>query len=525
MAKKNNNNNGEKMSVKTKLILIITISFAVFYTAIAIIIAELIHEKTDEYYKEWIVRKKKALSKIISEEFKSLSEGYYYIDRYNISPKTVIATHDYTSIVHYAPNGDVKIIYTNPYSNVKFDESDAGVISQNAKTTDMAKKGFCYHNGKLYMLISFPIFKKGKYEGYMAIIKRVDERYLDELKNILTVDVVEYSEIRKEVKGEVSEFIPLNNTSGIPVGYLRIAYIGIIDPLIAETYNYFLIVSAVILFTSIIISSTIINRAFFSRVAVLSNFMKNIGKRGFRTGERIMISGDDEIKDLADSINMALDEIERSKKEISGMAENLRVINRILRHDILNDLAVIQGFAEVASEKRGCEYCPRIMDRAEKAVDTIKKLKNVEMALSESELHPMKISRIIRDVMRVYDIEWELIGDAEVLVDDGIYSVFDNLVSNAIKHGKTDRIKFEVKKKDGMAIIRVTDYGEGIPDSIKQRIFEEGFTLGDGSGLGLYIVKKLVEKYGGSIAVSDNRPSGTIFTIKLKTARKQDRRE
>ncbi len=514
------------MSVRIKLILIIAISFAVFYATIAILIAELIHERTDDYYKEWVDRKKKVLSEIIENEFRSLSEGYYYIDRYGISPRTVLATHDYTSIVFYSPEGEVRSVYTNPYAGAEFDELDASLISPNAKTSDSVRRGFCHHEGKIYMFISFPSFRNGSYDGYVAIIKRIDENYMNELRNILTVDVVQFSRDKKEVSGEISEFIPLNNTSGVPVGYLRIAYKGIIDPLITETYNYFLIISAAILFTSIMISSAIINRTFFSRVNVLSNFMKNIGKRGFRTGERIMISGDDEIRDLADSINMALDEIERSKKEISGMAENLRVINRILRHDILNDLTVIQGFAEVASEKHGCEYCPRIMNRAEKAVDTIKKLKNVEMALSESELYPMRVSEIIENVMKVHDIEWKLIGDATVLADDGLYSVFDNLVSNAVKHGKTDRIKFEVRERDGQAVIKVTDYGEGIPDSIKQRIFEEGFTLGDGSGLGLYIVKKLVEKYGGSITVSDNRPSGTVFTIKLKTARnKMERNE
>ena len=71
-----------------------------------------------------------------------------------------------------------------------------------------------------------------------------------------------------------------------------------------------------------------------------------------------------------------------------------------------------------------------------------------------------------------------------------------------------------------MYSIKIADYGKGIPESIKENIFEEGISFGDskGSGLGLYIVKKTVERYGGSIIVEDNTPQGTIFIIKLKCA-------
>ncbi len=506
------------MSVKTKLIIIIAVSFAVFYISISVIIVELIHERTDEYYREWISGKKSVLNEVIDREFKSLVESYYYINRYNISPETILATHKYTAIVYYSPDGEVEGIYKNPHLKKPFDVNDAELISPNAKTSKEMRKGFCYHDGKLFMFISFPREANGELQGYVAVIKRIDQDYLSELRNILTVDVVEFSKDRKEVNGEISEFLPITNTSGIPVGYIRIAYRGIIDPLIAETYNYFLILSALILAASVLISSTLINRTFYDRISILSNFMKNIGKRGFRTGERIIMAGDDELKDLAESINLALDEIERSKREINGIAENLRVVNRILRHDILNDLTVIRGFAEIANERMRCDYCSRIINRAERAVDTITKLKNVEMALSESQLYPMKVSEVIKDVMKVHDIKWEMSGDGVALADDGLHSVFENLVSNAVKHGKTDRIKFEIKEEKDRVIIRVIDYGEGIPDSLKQRIFEEGFTLGEGSGLGLYIVKKLIERYGGKITVTDNRPSGAIFTIKLKRA-------
>ncbi len=505
------------MSVKSKLILIISLSFIVFYTAIVVIIVELVHERSEDYYREWVVNKKDALEKIIEEEFSSLLEGYYYINVYNISPEVLISTHDYTSVVYYSSYGQVERIVKNQNSDFKMD--DAIMLSSSVKPENGIKKGFCYHQGKLYMFLSFPKKQVGSKDGYIAVVKEIDQEYLNEIRYILSVDVVEFFEKKKEVEGEVSDYLTLKSSDNKIIGYLRVGYRNVIDPLVIKTYYFAIVLMGIVLLATIFSTTYLLDRVFLRKISVLSTFMKNIGKRGFRTGERIIMAGDDELKELSDSINLALDEIERSEREISGMAENLRVINRILRHDILNDLTVIRGFAEVASEKHKCDFCPRIMGRAEKAVETIKKLKNVEEALSESELYPMRVSEVLRDVLKVYDIEWEIEGDAVVLADDGLYSIFDNLVSNSVKHGKTDRIKFEIKEEDGKAIIKVIDYGEGIPDSIKQRIFEEGFTLGDGSGLGLYIVKKLIEKYGGNIAVTDNRPSGTIFTIKLKTGK------
>ena len=103
------------------------------------------------------------------------------------------------------------------------------------------------------------------------------------------------------------------------------------------------------------------------------------------------------------------------------------------------------------------------------------------------------------------------------LVDKAIYSVIDNIVNNAIVHGKTDRVDISIEDKGEFCEIRIADYGVGIPDDIKHLIFEEGFKYrSKGSGLGLYIVKKVIERYGGEILVEDNKPSGAVFTLRIR---------
>ncbi len=89
-------------------------------------------------------------------------------------------------------------------------------------------------------------------------------------------------------------------------------------------------------------------------------------------------------------------------------------------------------------------------------------------------------------------------------------AVFENLFQNAIQHGGTDRIEVKIKSVGDFCEIRVFDYGREIPGEIKDKIFDDGFGYGGAAltGQGLYLVKKLVERYGGEIWVEDNQPSG-----------------
>ena len=94
---------------------------------------------------------------------------------------------------------------------------------------------------------------------------------------------------------------------------------------------------------------------------------------------------------------------------------------------------------------------------------------------------------------------------------------FGDIVRNAIVHGEATKIEVEVKNENGTCITSIVDDGIGIPDDLKERIFEEGFKHGDrgGTGLGLYLVKKMMERYQGEISVSDNTPRGAIFELRF----------
>jgi signal transduction histidine kinase len=95
-----------------------------------------------------------------------------------------------------------------------------------------------------------------------------------------------------------------------------------------------------------------------------------------------------------------------------------------------------------------------------------------------------------------------------------------NLLSNAIKHHDSGNAKIEIKAKNGASgsVITIQDNGPGIAPKDRDRIFKLFETLKprdevEGSGMGLSVVKKIVEHYGGNIKVESNQPRGTKFII------------
>ena len=102
-----------------------------------------------------------------------------------------------------------------------------------------------------------------------------------------------------------------------------------------------------------------------------------------------------------------------------------------------------------------------------------------------------------------------------------IKSVVLNLIENAIKYSPGDAdVNVSLRSDNDSAILIVSDEGIGIPAKEKNQIFQKFYRMGSeitrktkGTGLGLYIVKKIVEEHSGKIKVSDNNPKGSIFEI------------
>lgn len=113
------------------------------------------------------------------------------------------------------------------------------------------------------------------------------------------------------------------------------------------------------------------------------------------------------------------------------------------------------------------------------------------------------------------------LSDVNITAEDIVDEIFVNLFSNCVKYSRASEVKIEVLIREYFIaevkywMITISDYGKGIPDSMKQELFSRFYSKAEGSGLGLSITKTLVERYKGKIWVGDrvygHYKQGTVF--------------
>lgn len=237
-------------------------------------------------------------------------------------------------------------------------------------------------------------------------------------------------------------------------------------------------------------------------------------------------------------------EREREREQLADEREKLALLNRIVRHDIGNDLQVISGTAEYLDEHvdpEGRAPLERLQQTTAEAIELTEQVRTFVQALDEDgvERQPISLRRVLRtqlgnarerypDAMVTVDGE---IPDVEVLADELLATVVSNLVANAVEHSDRDapRVELQVDLTPATARLRVTDDGPGVPDGLEDSLFErdEHGGASSGTGIGLYIVDTLVERYGGDVWVengtdSEDALSGATFVVELPRSRAVD---
>lgn len=210
-------------------------------------------------------------------------------------------------------------------------------------------------------------------------------------------------------------------------------------------------------------------------------------------------------------------EVEKRTAEINDI---LIIINQILRHDLLNNLAVIKGYVDLPNNQSKKTPLRNYAKAALfKSIDLINRTKEIEPAiLGGTILKPVELTKVLNKVIKGFPaLKFEVKGEGIVLADEMLSSLIENLIHNAQRHGKTDKVDFEITSGQRFVKMYVSDYGVGIPDHIKHKLFKQSAKFGrtGHTGLGLYLVKKTLERYGGKIWIKKNYPSGSTFVIRL----------
>ena len=200
----------------------------------------------------------------------------------------------------------------------------------------------------------------------------------------------------------------------------------------------------------------------------------------------------------------------------------------IMTHDIKNAENVASLYCDLLLETLegdALEYAKKIRGSVRKSTSILQNVSTIRRIHQASpDLAPVHLSGVIRaELERIPDAAVSFDGTpAEVWGDDLLPEIFANLVGNAITYGGPDvQVAIRVEdypEEDHTVVVSVEDTGPGIPDEMKEELFER--RQGCGEGLGLYIVGLLVARYGGRIWVEDRicgRPDlGASFRFTLR---------
>jgi len=255
-----------------------------------------------------------------------------------------------------------------------------------------------------------------------------------------------------------------------------------------------------------------------------------------KRNEKIFIENpSEEIGKLIDSYNGMIDELEQSAAKLarSERERAWREMAKQVAHEIKNPLTPmrlsVQSFERkfdptdpnVKSKVR--EYSKTIIQQ----IDTMSSIASAfsnfaEMPAQQNET--LNVAKIVKLALDIFNENYiHFIADEEEIIAKldrtQLIRVVTNLVKNAIQaipEVESPRILVSVASEGDFAKISVADNGIGIADEVKDRVFEPKFTTkSSGMGLGLGMVKNIVETYKGSIVFTSQAGKGTVFTVRL----------
>lgn len=217
----------------------------------------------------------------------------------------------------------------------------------------------------------------------------------------------------------------------------------------------------------------------------------------------------------------------------------LEVLHRVLRHNLRNRTTAIEGYARRIATAVEDPELNQAVERLRENTDALdglnEKAQAIERAASPTAggEGPVDVADLARTIAEGYDdrtdvaLETDLPGECVVAADDRLATAVENLVENAVEHGSDDdatddpwvRLMIDAEEwGDDWVTLRVVDNGPGIPDHERAVVNgERDITqLEHGSGLGLWLVRWVVEAVGGGIEIENRDGGGTVVSLRLR---------
>ena len=246
------------------------------------------------------------------------------------------------------------------------------------------------------------------------------------------------------------------------------------------------------------------------------------------------------LRGVEPGFNVIIDYFNRMVQELSGM-ETLRtdfIAN--VSHELKTPLAVIQNYGTMLqqpnlSDEDRKDYARTVTNASQRLASLITNILKLNK-LENQQIYPKKehfdLGEQLCECLLGFENAWEAKNlEIETDMEDGVNVesdpellslVWNNLFSNAIKFTEEGgTIGLKLHTENGHAVVEVSDTGCGISPEVGAHIFEK-FYQGDtshatqGNGLGLALVKRVVDIIGGEISVSSELGKGSTFTVRIK---------
>jgi signal transduction histidine kinase len=210
-----------------------------------------------------------------------------------------------------------------------------------------------------------------------------------------------------------------------------------------------------------------------------------------------------------------------AEKNLETINRKLNLMNDITRHDMLNQLTVLNSYLTLAGEQSGDTTTQRYLVKSEQVIDMIQaqilfardyqtigvespQWQNISVSIQKARL-PLKISSVTIDDRCSY---------IEIYADPLLEKVLYNLLDNSLRYaGPQPVIQFFLQEETDRLVLVCQDNGPGVPPENKEKIFLRGF--GKNSGLGLFLIREILAMTGISIRECGEVGKGSRFEIAI----------
>jgi signal transduction histidine kinase len=247
----------------------------------------------------------------------------------------------------------------------------------------------------------------------------------------------------------------------------------------------------------------------------------------------IPIEKEDELGHLSETLNFMNNEIERHQK-----IRNMFISD--ISHEIKTPLTAISGWTELLldldntdrdTQIKGLNAIKRETDRLQKMVLRLLDYSRIEQENFKIFKTHFDLVEMIKEVIEIYNARMEKLGiKCNLICEENKIPIFAdrerlfqcmvNLIDNSVKFRTLEEpiINIFISMENKRVFLRLEDNGLGIEESDKKHIFEKFYRSNEsiqGNGLGLSIVKKIIEAHTGNIRLEDNKEDNTVFIIEL----------